>query len=69
MEESPPHSLLCLRQGRSGSARALKLVVKKQPASVEHGLHFPGKTWGSVKKKLPLDSAHTNSKIEKVEVA
>lgn len=52
--------------GRGGAALpvALKLVVKKQPASVEHGLHFPGKTWGSVKEKLSLDSAHTNSKIE-----
>lgn len=56
--------------GRAGAAlpAALKTVVKKQPASVEQGLHFLGKSCGSMKQEVPLDSAQANSKIEKVEV-
>lgn len=56
--------------GRGGAAlpAALKPAVKKQIASVEHGLYFPGKACGSMKEELPLESTQANGKIEQVEM-
>lgn len=55
-------------RGRAALPATLKPVVKKQPVSVNHGIHFPGKACRTMKEKLPLNSTQANGKIEKVEV-